>query len=64
MSTGSEGARPARPRSAWPLALVLLLCGCAADAPVQDARDDGADTASGPTIYGQLGVSVDHVSTR
>ncbi len=40
-----------------------LLCGCAADISREEVaeRDDKAD---GPTVYGRLDLSVDHVSTR
>jgi hypothetical protein len=65
MISAFQPAGPVRAALAWlpVLALVLLLCGCATDAPVRDTAED-TDRASGPTIYGQLGTSVDHVSIR
>jgi len=42
------------------LAALLLLSACATNRPT----DDSAQDASGPTVYGQVGVSVDHVSTH
>ena len=42
------------------LAMLVLLSGCATDPPAEGA----AAESSGPTVYGQLNVSVDHVSTR
>jgi hypothetical protein len=40
--------------------LALLLTACSANRPV----DEAAKGSSGPTIYGKLHVSIDHVSTR
>lgn len=40
--------------------LVCLLAACAG----QPAAEENASDSSGPTIYGQLGVSVDHVSVK
>ncbi len=40
--------------------LVLGLSACATDRQVQDADE----TSDGPTVYGQISVSVDHVSVR
>jgi hypothetical protein len=41
------------------LAIVVLLSGCATDPPAEGS----AQESSGPTVYGRLGASVDHVST-
>jgi hypothetical protein len=45
------------------LASLWVLAGCAADLP-REATTDIAPEGEGPRIYGQLGVSVDHVDTR
>ncbi len=61
----SGGAMPVR-FLAGLLALAALgaLGGCAGEMPVrQSAAEEPAQSASGPTLYGRLGVSVDHVST-
>jgi hypothetical protein len=42
------------------LAALLLLSACATNRPT----DDSAQDSTGPTVYGQVGVSVDHVSTH
>jgi hypothetical protein len=49
----------------WPvLALsALLIAGCASSGSSHVA-DDEAGKTSGPTLYGKMNVSVDHVSTR
>jgi hypothetical protein len=43
------------------VAVLLILCGCTATRPTADTDDDAA-ASSGPTIYGQVDVSVDRVS--
>jgi hypothetical protein len=45
-------------------ALALLLWGCAAPTSVQRDDEGAGQAASQPTIYGQLGVSVDSVTVR
>jgi hypothetical protein len=45
------------------LAGLLALCGCALDSAGR-AADAEEDTAAGPTIYGKVHQSVDHVSAR
>jgi hypothetical protein len=44
--------------------MALLLCACTAQVPVRDDADETGAASSEPTVYGQLGVSVDHVSVR
>lgn len=45
--------------------VLWALAGCAGEKTVrQTAGEDSAESSSGPTLYGQLGLSVDHVSTR
>lgn len=47
------------------VAALCVLVGCAGETAVrQTAAEAPAAASSGPTLYGQLGVSVDHVSTR
>jgi hypothetical protein len=46
------------------LLCLILVSGCAGHAARQAADDGAAVTGDGPTLYGELGVSVDHVSTR
>jgi hypothetical protein len=60
------GTRPVSILAAF-LSVVALsaLGGCAGETTVrQTAGEASAEISSGPTLYGQLGVSVDHVSTR
>jgi hypothetical protein len=40
------------------LVLLVLLSACTTNRPAEDSEEG----SSGPTIYGQLSVSVDHVS--
>ncbi len=40
--------------------LALGLVACATDRPVTDTEE----VSDGPTVYGQISVSVDHVSVR
>jgi hypothetical protein len=46
------------------LLCLILVSGCAGHVARQAADDGAAVTGDGPTLYGELGVSVDHVSTR
>jgi uncharacterized lipoprotein YajG len=41
---------------------VLLLAACATDPTPQDR--DKTQESSGPTVYGQVSVSIDHISTH
>jgi hypothetical protein len=50
------------PSLLW-LVAACMLGGCAADAPRPSADDESA-TSSGPTIYGRIGVSVDHIKVN
>ncbi|WP_295884312.1 hypothetical protein [uncultured Thiohalocapsa sp.] len=45
---------------------LALLGACAADGPSRAPATSDSDAADsdGPTLYGRIGVSVDHVSTR
>jgi hypothetical protein len=42
------------------LALVVMLGACATDRPAEETKD----TSSGPTVYGQVSVSVDGINAR
>ena len=42
------------------LALVVMLGACATDRPAEETKD----TSSGPTVYGQVSVSVDRINAR
>lgn len=42
------------------LLALLMLAACATQVPPEPARE----AASGPTIYGQLSTSVDHISVN
>ncbi|MGD9409697.1 MAG: hypothetical protein PVF12_06900 [Thiohalocapsa sp.] len=46
------------------LLCLILVSGCGGHAARQAADDAAAATGDGPALYGELGVSVDHVSTR
>lgn len=42
------------------LMLVVVLSACATDRPAEDTHEE----SSGPTVYGQLSVSVDRVTVE
>jgi len=46
------------------LMLILGLGGCASDRGARTAHDDDDAAASGPTVYGQVGASVDSVTVH
>lgn len=46
------------------LLLAVLAIGLSACAGSRPAVKDTETTSDGPTVYGQISVSVDHVSTR
>ncbi len=44
--------------------LLLGLSACASQQPQEQPQERSQDSESGPTIYGQVSGSVDHVSTN
>jgi ABC-type glycerol-3-phosphate transport system substrate-binding protein len=46
------------------LALALGLAACGTGGPVADSGTETEGASSGPTVYGKVHVSTDHVRTR
>jgi hypothetical protein len=44
------------------LVVTLALCACSTNRPASVASGD--TTSDGPTLYGQLSISLDHTATR
>jgi hypothetical protein len=60
-----RASTPARRAGTVLVVPVVLLCACTAQSPLrEDDNTEASQTSSQPILYGELGVSVDHVSVR